>query len=182
MVKRLLARGHTDPKYHAVSHARVSEAEAFNRLIGMAAQVDQPIMIFNVSMAEDAKVIRDARGQGLKVFAETCPQYLFARVGGEAAKPTGRLVGAVSAADRRCARRHGSAGSVGDHGARRVWPCFSSKTRAWSGLLAGSSSMASQKGPNIKKKQRCKNCEGKGLLKKGDKVVKCQRCGGTGVR
>jgi DnaJ-class molecular chaperone len=28
----------------------------------------------------------------------------------------------------------------------------------------------------------CKNCEGKGLLKKGDKVVKCQRCGGTGVR
>ena len=42
--------------------------------------------------------------------------------------------------------------------------------------------MASQKGPNIKKKQKCKNCEGKGLLKKGDKVVKCQRCGGTGVR
>ncbi len=43
-------------------------------------------------------------------------------------------------------------------------------------------SMASEKGPNIKKKQKCKNCEGKGLLKKGDKVVKCQRCKGTGVR
>ena len=42
--------------------------------------------------------------------------------------------------------------------------------------------MANVKGPNIKKKQKCKNCEGKGLLKKGDKVVKCQRCGGTGVR
>ena len=41
--------------------------------------------------------------------------------------------------------------------------------------------MTSQKGPNIKKKQKCKNCEGKGLLKKGDKVVKCQRCGGTGL-
>ena len=40
--------------------------------------------------------------------------------------------------------------------------------------------MANEKGPNIKKKQKCKNCEGKGLLKKGDKVVKCQRCGGTG--
>ena len=37
--------------------------------------------------------------------------------------------------------------------------------------------MANEKGPNIKKKQKCKNCEGKGLLKKGDKVVKCQRCG-----
>jgi hypothetical protein len=39
-----------------------------------------------------------------------------------------------------------------------------------------------QKGPNTKKKQKCKNCEGKGLLKKGEKVVKCQRCHGTGLR
>jgi DnaJ-class molecular chaperone len=42
--------------------------------------------------------------------------------------------------------------------------------------------MANEKGPNIKKRPKCKNCEGKGTLKKGDKVVKCQRCGGTGVR
>jgi dihydropyrimidinase len=77
MVKRLLARGYTHPKYHAISHARFSEADAFNRLIGMAALVDQPIMIFHVSTAEGAKVIRQARGEGLKVFAETCPQYLF---------------------------------------------------------------------------------------------------------
>jgi hypothetical protein len=33
-----------------------------------------------------------------------------------------------------------------------------------------------------KKKQKCKNCEGKGLLKVGDKKVKCQRCGGTGYK
>ncbi|RXH39371.1 dihydropyrimidinase [Bradyrhizobium zhanjiangense] len=77
MVKRLLARGYSHPKYHAISHTRFSEAEAFNRLIGMAALVDQPIMIFHVSTAEGAQTIRDARGQGLKVFAETCPQYLF---------------------------------------------------------------------------------------------------------
>lgn len=31
-----------------------------------------------------------------------------------------------------------------------------------------------------KKKQKCSNCEGKGLVKQGDKKVKCQRCGGTG--
>jgi DnaJ-class molecular chaperone len=46
----------------------------------------------------------------------------------------------------------------------------------------GENIMANEKGPNVKKKQKCKNCEGKGLLKKGDKVVKCQRCGGTGLR
>jgi hypothetical protein len=31
-------------------------------------------------------------------------------------------------------------------------------------------------------KQKYKNCEGKGLLKKGDKVVRCKRCGGTGIK
>jgi DnaJ-class molecular chaperone len=32
------------------------------------------------------------------------------------------------------------------------------------------------------KKRPCKNCEGKGTLKKGDKVVRCQRCGGSGIK
>ncbi len=35
---------------------------------------------------------------------------------------------------------------------------------------------------NGTKKQKCKNCEGKGLIKAGDKKVKCQRCGGTGFK
>lgn len=77
MGRRLVERGYVAPKFHAVSHPRVSEAEAMNRLIAMAALVDQPIMIFHVSTAEGAATIRRARGEGLKVFAETCPQYLF---------------------------------------------------------------------------------------------------------
>jgi dihydropyrimidinase len=75
--KRLLARGYTAPKFHAISHPRFGEAEAFTRLIACAALVDQPIMIFHVSTAEGAAVIRQARGRGLKVFAETCTQYLL---------------------------------------------------------------------------------------------------------
>jgi len=77
MVKRLLAKGYTAPRYHAVSHARVSEAEAFTRLIAMAELLDQPVMIFHVSTREGAAVIRAARGRGVKVFGETCQQYLF---------------------------------------------------------------------------------------------------------
>ena len=34
-------------------------------------------MIFHVSTAEGAASSGEARGEGLKVFAETCPQYLF---------------------------------------------------------------------------------------------------------
>jgi dihydropyrimidinase len=77
MGKRLVERGYVAPKYHAVSHPRASETEAFERLIAMATLVDQPIMIFHVSTAEGAAIIRRARGDGAKVFGETCPQYLF---------------------------------------------------------------------------------------------------------
>jgi hypothetical protein len=38
------------------------------------------------------------------------------------------------------------------------------------------------KGPNVKKRPTCKNCKGTGLVKKGDREVKCQRCQGTGKR
>jgi dihydropyrimidinase len=75
--KRLVERGYTAPKYHTVSHPRLSEAEAFQRLIAMAEFIDQPIMIFHVSTAEGAAVVREARGRGVKVFAETCPHYLL---------------------------------------------------------------------------------------------------------
>lgn len=77
MGKRLVEKGYTAPKFHAVSHPRGSEAEAVNRLITFAELIDQPIMIFHVSTAEGVDVIRQARGRGLKVFAETCPQYLL---------------------------------------------------------------------------------------------------------
>jgi dihydropyrimidinase len=75
--KRLLAKGYTAPRYHAVSHPRFGEVEAFTRLIAFAEFIDQPIMIYHVSSVEGVAVIRAARERGLKVFAETCPQYLF---------------------------------------------------------------------------------------------------------
>ncbi|WP_420392481.1 dihydropyrimidinase [Acuticoccus sp.] len=80
MVRRLLDRGYAAPKFHAVSHPRLGEAEAIQRLIAMAELVDQPIMIFHVSTAEGAATIRAARGRGVKVWGETCPQYLFLTV------------------------------------------------------------------------------------------------------
>src|SRR5438132_443007 len=74
-------------EYHALARRGAVIDYAFHMIIAdptketlekdLPALIDQPIMIFHVSTAEGAKVIRDARGQGLKVFAETCPQYLF---------------------------------------------------------------------------------------------------------
>lgn len=75
--RRLVAQGKTAPKYHAESHPRVSESEAFERLVRFSVYLDQPIMVFHVSTAEGAAILRRARGEGAKVMAETCPQYLF---------------------------------------------------------------------------------------------------------
>lgn len=77
MSKRLLEKGYTAPRYHAISHPRASEAEAVNRLAACAEMLDQPVLVFHVSTAEGAAVIRQARGRGVPIYGETCPQYLF---------------------------------------------------------------------------------------------------------
>jgi dihydropyrimidinase len=77
ITRRLLERGHTAPRYHAISHPRTAEAEAVNRLIAMAALVDQPVVVFHVTTETSMAAIRAAQTRGQKVFAETCPQYLF---------------------------------------------------------------------------------------------------------
>lgn len=72
----LLAAGHTAPKYHAWSRPEVVEREAAYRAIALAELVDQPIQIFHVSCAAVVEEIARAQARGVKVWAETCPQYL----------------------------------------------------------------------------------------------------------
>ncbi|RVA17061.1 dihydropyrimidinase, partial [Mesorhizobium sp. M7D.F.Ca.US.004.03.1.1] len=79
--KRLLAAGFSQPVYHPLSHPRLAEADAIDRLVKLSALVDQPIIILHVSTREGAAIIRRARGENLKVFGETCPQYLFMTAG-----------------------------------------------------------------------------------------------------
>jgi dihydropyrimidinase len=74
---RLLDRGYGAPKYHAVSHANLGESEATHRAIKLAQLVDVPMLIVHVSATEAMAEIRKAQSAGLKVFGETCPQYLF---------------------------------------------------------------------------------------------------------
>ncbi len=73
----LLAAGMTQPKYHAWSRPAVVEREATYRAIALAELVDQPIQVFHVSCPEVADEIAQARRRGLKVWGETCPQYLM---------------------------------------------------------------------------------------------------------
>jgi dihydropyrimidinase len=75
--ERLLSRGYTAPKYHAISHPRIAESEASRRAIDLARMVDARMLIVHVSEPEAAAAILAARNAGLEIYGETCPQYLF---------------------------------------------------------------------------------------------------------
>ncbi|MBT8412742.1 MAG: dihydropyrimidinase [Boseongicola sp.] len=73
----LLATGKTQPKHHALSHPRLAEIEAVERLIRFAEYFATPVMLFHISTHEAVDAVRGARARGVPVWAETCPHYLF---------------------------------------------------------------------------------------------------------
>jgi dihydropyrimidinase len=77
LTRRLEASGRTAPRFHAHARPMLVEREATHRAISLSQLVDVPILIVHVSGRDAVEQIRWARGQGLQVYAETCPQYLF---------------------------------------------------------------------------------------------------------
>jgi len=74
---RALDRGHTEPRYHAVTRPPRQEAEAVSRLIDIASLADCPVYVAHVSCQSALSRIVAARARGDVVYSETCPQYLF---------------------------------------------------------------------------------------------------------
>ncbi|MEW6623370.1 MAG: dihydropyrimidinase [Bacillota bacterium] len=79
--QKLLASGVVYPSFHADSRPAISEAEAVRKIINLAKSAGAPIYFVHVSSYEGAKVIQEARKDGLNVFAETCPHYLYLNSG-----------------------------------------------------------------------------------------------------
>jgi dihydropyrimidinase len=77
MKAALTRAGLTRPKHHALSHPRLAEIEAIERMCRFAEFLDQPLMIFHVSTAEGVEAVRAAKARGVPVVAETCTHYLF---------------------------------------------------------------------------------------------------------
>lgn len=73
----LITAGRTAPRDHATSRPRMAEIEAVSRLCRFAEYLDQPVMLFHISTAEAADVVRAAKARGVPVWAETCPHYLM---------------------------------------------------------------------------------------------------------
>lgn len=77
LTDQLLDAGLTAPRYHAHARPMLLEREATHRAIALAELVDVPILIVHVSGREAVEQIRAAQGMGLKIYGETCPQYIM---------------------------------------------------------------------------------------------------------
>jgi dihydropyrimidinase len=77
MKDALLQKGLTRPEHHSLSHPRLAEIEAVERMIRFAEFLAQPVMLFHISTFEAVAAIRAARARGVPVWAETCPHYLL---------------------------------------------------------------------------------------------------------
>lgn len=77
IAQRLLERGHTAPKFHAVAHDPLAETEASHRAIALSRLINVPVLLVHVAGAETVELIRAAQKLGSHVHAESCPQYLF---------------------------------------------------------------------------------------------------------
>ncbi len=77
LTEALESAGQVAPKYHAAARPMAIEREATHRAITLAELVDVPILIVHVSGRDAIDQIRWAHAHGLRIYAETCPQYLF---------------------------------------------------------------------------------------------------------
>ncbi|MFF8715866.1 dihydropyrimidinase [Streptomyces sp. NPDC015184] len=77
LVEQALARGETDPRYHGEVRKALLESEATHRAIKLAQVAGSPLYVVHVSAQEAVAELTRARDEGLPVFGETCPQYLF---------------------------------------------------------------------------------------------------------
>lgn len=77
LTDQLEQTGRTAPRFHATSRPMIAEREATYRAISLAELSDVPLVVVHVSNREAMEEIRRAQHKGLKIFGETCPQYLM---------------------------------------------------------------------------------------------------------
>ena len=77
LTDRLEQAQRRSPIEHAVSRPPVVEQEATHRAIAFSDLMDTPILIVHVSGRAATEEIKRGQARGLRIYAETCPQYLF---------------------------------------------------------------------------------------------------------
>ncbi len=77
LVEEALARGNTEPIWHARTRPAWGAVEAALRGAALAQQANAALYIVHMNTAGEVDMLQYARERGLPVMGETCPQYLF---------------------------------------------------------------------------------------------------------
>jgi dihydropyrimidinase len=88
LVAQSLARGDTDPRFHSLTRPAELESEATHRAIQLSKVAGNvPLYIVHMSASGALEEVAAAQHDGLNVFAETCPQYLYLTLEDQLAQP-----------------------------------------------------------------------------------------------
>lgn len=77
LAKKCKEEGYLTGKAHAVSRPVLAEVQSVERVLRFAKETGAKIEIAHVSTPQAMELIKKARQEGVKVYAETCPHYLF---------------------------------------------------------------------------------------------------------
>ncbi|MDF2922242.1 MAG: phenylhydantoinase [Paenibacillaceae bacterium] len=77
LIEKALEEGKTDPIYHALTRPPVLEGEATGRAVNLTELADSQLYVVHVTCAEAVEKIAEGRRKGLRIYGETCPQYLL---------------------------------------------------------------------------------------------------------
>jgi dihydropyrimidinase len=75
-VAAALQRGNTAARYHAATRPAEAEAVATHRAMAFARAADAPVYVVHLSSAAALRYVREAKADGVRAYAETCPHYL----------------------------------------------------------------------------------------------------------
>jgi len=75
--KELIRRKRTKPKFYHFTGNSLCEAEAVSCLCSLGEAVNGTVYVAHLSSEKSLKIIKEARKKKIKIFVETCPQYVF---------------------------------------------------------------------------------------------------------
>ena len=76
LIQENVSKGNTAAVFHARSRPAEGEAEAISRVTKLAKEANASLYIVHLSSRAGRDKVEEARSNGTKVFAETCPHYL----------------------------------------------------------------------------------------------------------
>ncbi|MBA3075741.1 MAG: dihydropyrimidinase [Anaerolineae bacterium] len=77
MVQEAIEARHFSPDWHAKTRPSWGAVESVMRASAISAMADAPLYIVHMNAGGEVDLLEYAQTHGLKVFGETCPQYLF---------------------------------------------------------------------------------------------------------